>query len=410
MRVEIPRAFEGLLQPARFKVYYGGRGAARSWTFSRVLAARAYQEKLRVGCFREYQTNIGDSVHQVLKSQIDILGLNSFYNITKTGIESSVGSEFIFKGFLNDPDGIKSLEGLDIAWVEEAHTASAKSLNILRPTVRKARSELWFSMNTGDETDPIYKMMIANPLPNSIVKLVTYRDNPWFPSELEEERRIMLERDKDAYDNIWEGLPLRISDAIVFRNRVVVEDFRTPGTEGDDPVNRPRFYFGLDFGYANDPCALLRFYITGYPPNEELWIDQELYAWRLELDDMPAWIESMPEAGAGWPIKADNARPESISYLARQGYVISAAEKWNGSVEDGIAHLKAYKKIHVHVRCTNLQREFRLFSYKIDPKTDDILPILVAANDHGIDALRYGHDGLIQRRGGVALYEKLAED
>lgn len=406
MRIEIPEAFSGLLEPHRYKIFYGGRGAARSWTFARALVGKTYERPLRVGCFREYQTNIQESVHQVLVTQIDVLGVHSHFDVTKTGITSSVGGEFIFKGFLNDPDGIKSLEGLDIAWVEEAHTCSKKSLDILRPTLRKPGSELWFSMNTGDEDDPIYQMMIAHPLPGSLVKLVTYRDNPWFPDELEEERKILEERDPDSYDNIWEGKPLRITEAQIFRNRVVIEPFEASSVPGQ----KPRFYFGLDFGFANDPLALVRFWITGMPPYEELWIDYENFGNHVELDDTPDFIRNVPEADSGWPICADNARPESISYLCRQGLAVHAAEKWNGSVEDGIAHLKAYKKIHLHPRCRNLAREFRLYSYKVDKKTDKILPIIIDANNHGIDALRYGHDGLIQRRGGVALYEKLAED
>lgn len=410
MRVEIPVAFSPLLDPARYKVYYGGRGATRSWSFARVLIAQAYERRMRIGCFREYQTNIQESVHQVLASQINLLGLNSHFQVDNNSIRSSAGSEFIFKGFRQDPDGIKSLEGLDRAWVEEAHTLSRKSLNILRPTVRNPGSELWFSLNTNEDHDPIYQDLILHPPPNSVVRLVTFRDNPWFPPELEAERKAMLAYDTDAYMNVWEGMPLRISESVIFRNRVVVEPFITPGLlPDDDPADRPRFYFGLDFGFANDPLAFVRFYITGWPPNEELWIDQERFGLHVELDDMPAFLAEVPEAQSGWPIRADNARPESISYLSRQNFQIAAAEKWNGSVEDGVAHLKAYKMIHVHTRCMNIAREFRLYSYKVDPKTDDVLPIIVDKHNHGIDALRYGHDGLIQRRGGVALYEKLAD-
>src|SRR5690348_6305946 len=122
MKIEIPAAFSELLEPHRFKIYYGGRGAARSCTFARVLVGCVYQQPLRIGCFREYQSNIRESVHQVLHDQIDLLGLAPSFRVTETSITSSVGSEFIFRGIIQDPDGVKSMEGLDIAWVEEAHS------------------------------------------------------------------------------------------------------------------------------------------------------------------------------------------------------------------------------------------------------------------------------------------------
>lgn len=407
IRIELPDKFRPLLEPYRYKIAYGGRGAARSWSFARALVGRAYERPMRVACLREYMSNIKESVHQVLKSQISLLGLESSFRITETGIQSSVGSEFIFKGIVQDPIGVKSMEGIDVAWLEEGQAATKTSLEILRPTIRKPGSEIWISMNTGDEEDPVYKELIAKPPPNSWVQLLTYRDNPFFPIELEAERLDLESKDEDAYLNVWEGQPRRITNAQVMRGRYKVHEFKTPGEDYGEPTEMPRFYFGLDFGFAEDPLALVRFWITGDPPDDELWIDYELVGHRVEFHELERFMERMPRVRGGWPIRADAARPETISFLSHCGFSCSAAEKWNGSVEDGLAHIKGYKIIHIHPRCVNTILEMRLYSYKVDRKTGDILPVLVDKHNHCIDALRYGHDGLIQRRGGVGLWARL---
>lgn len=408
--IQLPSAYRELLEPYRYKIYYGGRGAARSWSFARALVGCGYERPLRIACLREYMSNIKESVHQVLKGQIHRLGMDTQYRVHDQSITSAIGSEFIFKGIVQDPVGVKSMEGIDIAWVEEGQALTKSSLEILRPTIRKPGSEIWVSMNTGEEDDPVYDQLIRHPPGNAVVKLVTFEDNPWFKdTELEAERLECQARDEDDYNHIWLGMPKKISEAMVFRRRIVVEDFLTPGEDFGEPWQLPVLRFGLDFGFAADPAAFVRFWITGEPPNEELWVDYEVYAWHTEIDDLPDAMRRIPKAGEGWAIRADAARPESISYLARHGFGnIAAAEKWNGSVEDGIAHLKAYKKIHIHkTRCPHLTREARHYSYKVDKKTGLVLPVLVDKWNHGIDALRYGHDGIIQRRGILGQWARL---
>jgi phage terminase large subunit len=133
--------------------------------------------------------------------------------------------------------------------------------------------------------------------------------------------------------------------------------------------------------------------------DDVLYVDREAFGHQVELDDTPALFDSIPTARK-WPIKADSARPETISYVRRQGFPqLGPAEKWKGSVEDGIAALKAFRQIVVHERCPHIAKEFRLYSYKIDKVTGDILPIIVDKHNHGIDALRYALDGYIRGRG-----------
>jgi phage terminase large subunit len=209
---EFPERLEFLFKPSRYKVAHGGRGGAKSWGFARALLILAWQGKKRIGCMREVQNSIKDSVHRLLCDQIQRMGLGSFYEITQTEIRGKNGSEFLFAGLSNlTAESIKSYEGLDICWVEEAQKVRQRSLDILIPTVRKDGSELWFSMNPELETDAAYERLVSSPPKDAIVVSINWRDNPWFPKVLEDERKEFLrqveagKRTQDEYDNIWEG-------------------------------------------------------------------------------------------------------------------------------------------------------------------------------------------------------------
>jgi phage terminase large subunit len=394
--------------PSRYKVAYGGRGSAKSWGLAGVAARIAANRPLRVLCVRELQNSIQESIHKLLSTRIEGLGLSGYYDIQQQGIYGRCGSEFIFAGIKSDPAKIKSTEGIDICLVEEAEKVSENSWKVLIPTIRKPGSEIWVAFNPRDETDPTYKRFVIRTPPDARVVKINWDDNPWFPDVLDMERQYALSLIAEAsddseraqaqadYDHVWEGATQRNSQAAILRRRVVVEPFEAP--EGT------RFYFGADWGFANDPTALVRFWIR----EEELYVDYEAFGYRVEIDETPQLFDSIPGARA-WPIKADCSRPETISYMSRQGFRVAGAEKWAGSVEDGIAHLKAFRKIHIHSRCKHLQEEARLYSYKIDKVTGDILPIIVDAHNHGIDAIRYGLDGIIQRRGIAGLWAKLAK-
>lgn len=399
LSLDLARAFQPLFQPKRYKIYHGGRGGAKSWSFARALTAKAHTDKLRIGCFRELQNSIKDSVHRLLCDQIQLMGLGIWFDITQTSIRSLVtGSEFLFKGLRHNAMEIKSTEGIDIAWVEEAQLVSKESWATLIPTIRKPNSEIWMSFNAIEETDPTYQFVLKPP-PDSIVRKVGWEDNPWFPEVLDKERLHMLATDPEAYEHIWGGSCRIIGDAVIFKGRYVVEPFETP----DDA----RFFHGVDWGYSQDPIVIIRCYVTGRFPNEHLWIDQEQFGHGVELDETAQLFDNVATARK-WPIKADNARPECISFMARQGFMIAAAEKWKGSVEDGISHLKAFKQIHIHPRCKEMTQEARLYSWKIDRVTQDVLPIIVDKHNHGWDAVRYALDGYIRRRGAASMWARLA--
>lgn len=387
--------FAPLLKRARYKVFYGGRGGAKSWIIARVLIRLAAQNRLRILCARQFQTSIADSVHRLLCDQIEAMGLSDQFKITDKSIESLTGSEFLFKGLEKSIREIKSLEGIDICWVEEAQSVSNNNWEILIPTIRKEGSEIWVSFNPDDENDATYQRFVVNAQPDWVVVKVGWEDNPWFPSTLDAERRYMLATDPEAYEHVWGGGCRKVSEAIIFGKRVSFETFETP--------QGVRFHHGADWGFAADPTALVRSFIQ----DECLFIDQEAFGYGVEIDETPALFRSI-DSSELWPIKADGARPETISYMRRHGFNIDAAEKWSGSVEDGVAHLKAFKRIIVHERCKHIGQEFRLYSYKVDKQSGDILPIIVDKHNHGIDALRYSLDGYIQRRGAMGVWAKLA--
>lgn len=204
--VTIPDKLMPLFQPRRYKVIYGGRGSAKSWSVARALLTLGAMKPLRIICAREIQISIADSVHRLLCDQIGELRLDSFYVTKEAEILGANGTSFVFKGLRQQDIGkIKSLEGADICWVEEAQTVSDRSWQILTPTIRKPESEIWLTFNPELASDPTFTRFVEQPPGDAWLCEMNWRDNPWFTPELERERQDTLHRDKESYDNIWEG-------------------------------------------------------------------------------------------------------------------------------------------------------------------------------------------------------------
>lgn len=214
--IEFPKAFQPLFQPARYKVYYGGRGGARSWSFARALLLIGVQRPIRVLCVRELQKSLDESVHKLLSDQIKLLGLEDFYDIQVGRIIGPNGTSFAFEGIKNNTKKVKSYEGVDYCWVEEAEGVSKASWNVLIPTVRKEGSEIWISFNPALETDYTYVRFVKEPSAGAIVVKTSWRDNPWFPETLREEMEDLKARDYDTYLNVWEGFCLQMLEGVVF--------------------------------------------------------------------------------------------------------------------------------------------------------------------------------------------------
>lgn len=400
VRIKIPAAFRFLLDPprgtVRYRGAYSGRGAAKSWSFARCLLLHGVQEPLRILCVREYQSSIRDSVHRLLADQIEAMELSGFYEVQKTAITGLNGTEFLFKGLRHDIKEIKSTEGIDLCWVEEAEAVSDASWDVLIPTVRRPRSEIWVSFNPALATDPTYQRFVdstsrrfmATP-DRAIIRRVDYRTNPWLPAELRAEAEELRRRDPEAYATIWGGEPWTRSDTQVLAGKYIVAEF-TPQAGWQGP------YFGADWGFARDPTQLVRMW-TG---DSRLWIEYETGGVQLDMDETARRFREIPGASE-YVIRGDAARPETIHEMVRRGFRVEAAPKWEGSVKDGIAHLRSYESIVIHPRCPRAIQDARLWRYKTDPRTGDVLPKLHEGNDHTWDAVRYGLAPIIRRAGGI---------
>lgn len=206
MDIQFPEKLQFLFEPHRYKIAYGGRGSAKSWSFARALLVQAAAEPLRVLCAREVQKSIRDSVHRLLSDQIVEMGLDGFYEVFETEIRGRNGTLFIFSGLSQQTAAtIKSMEGCDVCWVEEAQNVSKRSWDLLIPTIRADQSEIWISFNPELDTDETYQRFVVNPPPDTVVREVNYHDNPFFPSVLEQERQHCELTNKEDYGQIWEG-------------------------------------------------------------------------------------------------------------------------------------------------------------------------------------------------------------
>lgn len=260
-RIRFPKKFEALFQPEkiRYRIFYGGRGGAKSWCFARALLAKGVKAPMRILCAREFQTSIKDSVHKLLSDQIYALGMESFYEITQTTIRGINGTEFIFAGIKNNTNNIKSIEGIDICWVEEAQSVSANSWNVLIPTIRKQDSEIWVSFNPELPTDETWKRFVENPPESSVVVKVNWSDNPWFPETLNLERLSLKSRDLAAYNNVWEGTTRNTVDGAVFGKEMDQAELENRITNVPYDPSKPCHAI-FDLGWAdNTACWIIQF-------------------------------------------------------------------------------------------------------------------------------------------------------
>jgi phage terminase large subunit len=424
--IQFHEKFSDLFIPKRFKVLRGGRGGLKSWGVARALVAISLMSRKRIIAAREWQVNIADSVHKLLVDQIDLMGLKPWFAITKSSIRATNGSEFIFLGLgdlalKQNRTKIKSLEGADICLVEEAEGISKTTWEILTPTIRKAGSEIWVVYNPDLLDDATYQKFHVHPPPEQdFVEIVTnWRDNVWMSREMLADKNHLFATDAEAAEHVWDGELRKHAEATIFRHKY--DSF--PFTAQADTT----FYHGADWGFSQDPTVLIRCYITGSGQDAELWIDNEAWGTGVDFAVTPGskalalcQVPSDPNSKPGlfekissskqWPIYGDCSRPETISYVRTMGeYNISGAEKWDGSVEDGITHLRGFKMIHIHPRCVHTLEEFKLYSYKVDRVTGEILPIIIDKYNHCVDAVRYALAKFIQRRGAASIWARLAE-
>lgn len=389
LEAQLPLYAKGLFIPKRYKVYWGGRGAARSWSYARAILIMGSQRTLRVLCAREFQKSIADSVHKLFQDQIQMLKMPGWQVTQREIIHKGTGTTIIFEGLRYNTNRIKSLEGIDICWVEEAESVSADSWEILIPTIRKEGSEIWISFNPDQEEDPTYQRFVANTPPNAIVQKVGWEDNPWFPETLRDEKDYLYRVDPEVAEHVWGGVPRKTTEAQILHGKWKVEAFE-PHPDWIGPL------YGADFGFAEDPTAAVELYIAkdkkfGGRTQGRLMVRRE--SWRLRLDIhriRGMWQSVFGSQMHHHIIRADSARPETISFLKQHGLRrITPVYKWPGSVEDGIAYLRQFEEIVIHPECKHFKEEARLYSYKVDKQTGEILSKVEDKHNHLIDATRY---------------------
>lgn len=374
----------------RYRGMFGGRGSGKSMGAAAVASVFGVVEPLRIMCCRQYQNSIKESFYSEVKSAIESHDwLKPFYEIGENYIRGYNGTEYLFKGLERNISSVKSTAGIDILIIEEAEDVSDKAYIALEPTIRKPKSEIWPIWNPckkGSATDFRFR---KNPPARSRIVEINYLDNPFFPDVLEEQRL----RDKeifndDLYRHIWEGDYLEASDAQIFKDCYVVDEFK-PKDNWDGP------YYGLDFGFSQDPTAAVKCWIA----DNRLYIEYEAGKVGLELDDTSRYLTEKIPGIEKKSCLADSARPESISYLNRHGMpLVKSVKKWPGSVEEGIMHLKSYDKIIIHPRCNEVLKEFRSYSFKVD-RSGDVTDKIIDAYNHYIDAIRYALCKIIKNTG-----------
>lgn len=382
--LKFPEKLNGFFEPGmRHYVLHGGRGSAKSWSVAAFLVTTALTAPHRILCGREYQNSIRESVKYLIDAQIRRLGYVDEFESKRTYIKSRNGSEFIFAGLHHNIESLKSMEGITIAWLEEAQTISRNSMTDFVPTIRAPGSFLIYTMNPRFATDPVYEDLVEPKVPRDDVRTLelNYADNPWFwGSPLVGEMRHMRKTNPGMYRHVWRGGLLQDDAARIFPN-VAVEAFETP----DDAD----FMYGADFGFANDPAVILRTFMS--PDESKIFVDYEIQRYHLKLNKYAETYDLIPGIRNG-VIVGDSSQPQTIDHLVDQGFRAIGAIKGAGSVMEGIRFLQS-KDIIVHPRCESIVAESYLYVFKRHPQTNHIMPIPVDKNNHAWDALRYAWEG-----------------
>ncbi len=379
-----------LLENKRYKGAHGGRGSGKSHFFAELAVEKCVMDpNTSIVCIREIQRSLKFSAKKLIENKIKALGVSHLFNITQIEIRCREGDGMIiFQGMQDHTaDSIKSLEGFDIAWVEEAQGLSIRSLKLLRPTIRAEGSELWFSWNPDQPTDAVDSFLRGKNAPtNAAIVQVNYDSNPFLPNTLREEMEGDKTRDPDGFSHVWDGGYNTRSDSKIFNGKWTIDEFE-PRTSWGRP------YFGADWGFSQDPTVLMKSWVY----ENTLYIEEEAWGIGVDIEDTPALFDEI-EHSRKYMIRADCARPETINHVKNKGFQIKGTAKWKGNVEDGITFLRSFDRIVIHPRCKHMIDEARLYSYKICKMTGDILPDIIDKNNHCWDAMRYGLDPLVRAK------------
>jgi len=381
MTMEIPVEFKRLFdRDWREAAVHGGRYSLKSHTVARFLLIRARQERTRIGCFREFQNSINESSHQLLADLIEEYKLTEFRVTDKSIINTINGSDFLFKGLHRNEQNIKSTEGIDIAWVEEAQAVSDKSLEILTPTVRKEGSQIVYTYNRLEEEDPVHKRLVIEGRPNTLVINVNY-DVALKYGFMPEQVRLEMEDDKlkrpDLYKHKWLGEPEQLNEQRIYLDWETIDTL---------PHEARLERYGVDFGWSPDPATIVAIYYW----NGGYVLDEVSYRLEMSNREMAGVLKNLPKA----LVIADSAEPKSIAEIKSYGVNILPCKKGADSIRHGIMAVQD-QKIFVTSSSTNLLKEYKHYLWKTS-KEGKLMPgVPEDGNDHCLDAVRYAMNSLI---------------
>lgn len=390
MNVEFPVKLQPLFQPKRLKVAHGGRGSAKSWGFARALLIEAAQRPLRVLCAREIQKSIKDSVHRLLSDQIQAMGLGHLYEVLETEIRGKNGSLFLFAGLAQHTvESIKSFEGVDICWVEEAQTVTKRSWDVLTPTIRKDGSEIWITLNPDMETDETYTRFVMGNRPDAFIVQMNWKDNPWFPVELEKERQDTLIRDPDNYQNIWEGAPKRVSEGAIYRHeieRLYSENRVRPVPY--DPLLKVHTVWDLGWndamtiGFVQRSSAEVR--IIDYIEDSHHTLDW--YVAQIEKRPYRWGTDFIPHDGKAHNTQTGKSTEEALNAMGRKVDVLPAL-----NIEEGIkaARMMFPRAYFDSDKTGRLLECLKRYQRQINQRTMEAGAPLHDEYSHGADMFRY---------------------
>lgn len=401
---DFPSKLDFIFEPHRYKVSHGGRGGGKSWAYARALLLKSIEKPLRILCAREVQKSIKDSVHKLLSDQIEVMGLSYHFEVLQNEIRGRNGTEFSFVGLASQTtDSIKSYEGIDIAWIEEAHRVSKRSWDILQPTIRKDGSEIWISMNPELDTDETYKRFIISPPASAKVVQINYSDNPWFPSVLDEERSDMLRqiekgaREQDEYDNIWLGQCRTVLDGAIWGKELVKLKAEGRLTRVPyDPLLKVHTIWDLGW---NDSTAILMVQRQGSEVRIINYIedDHRTVVDYVKSEEGRPDLSSLPyNWGSDWLphdgfSKSVLSSKSAYDYLKAQGRDVDASGVPNDTIEKGIEAARLLLP-RVAIDEENAGLLFnRLSRYKrrINSRTGQPEAPEHDENSHGSDGFRY---------------------
>jgi phage terminase large subunit len=393
VEAKFPKKLRFLFKPKRFKVAKGGRAGGKSWGFARALIIQGAEKKLRILCTRETQKSIAESVHHLLKEQISALGLEEFYRVQETSIQGKNGTEFIFSGIRQqNVVSLKSLEDVDICWVEEAQVVSKRSWDILIPTIRKEHSEIWLSFNPELETDETYKRFVLSPPAADLCELVTinYDDNPFLSNTAKRDIEELRAKDPGLFEHVYNGMCKQVVEGAVYRAELLLADKEQRITRVPYDSSKPVHTF-WDLGWSDMTTIWFaqtvgfEFRLIDYIQGSQLALGD--YLKQIQAKPYAYGTDYLPHDARAHQLGSGRSVEEQMRGFGRRVEIVP-----NLSIEDGITAARSiFGRCYFDgEKCADGIQALRHYRYEVDEKLGTLKkqPFHDWAS-HPADAFRY---------------------